>query len=91
MAIRPRSRAGSPSRSSSGSTLPSTRLTKKLATERDRPERQPRLEPPLEPGEERLDHLAVALDREEQRDVDADPGGDAVGDRREPLGACRES
>jgi len=51
---------------------------------RDRPERLAGREPALEPVEQRLDHLAVALDREQQRHVDADAGRDAAGDRGHP-------
>src|SRR5262249_52207580 len=39
----------------------------------------------LEPGEPGVHHLAVADQREDERDVDADPGGERFGDRREPL------
>jgi hypothetical protein len=37
----------------------------------------------LQAGEERIDDLAVPLQREDQRDVDADPLGQALGDRRD--------
>ena len=57
----PRSGARVPARSSSGSTLPSTRLTKKLATSRRRAvDRLALRRPRLEPGHEGVDHLACS-------------------------------
>ena len=38
----------------------------------------------LEPGDVRLHHVLVAAEAEDQRDVDADPGGEHLGDRRRP-------
>ena len=39
----------------------------------------------FQPGQERLDHLGVAGQREDQCDVDADPFGQACADRRQAL------
>ena len=42
----------------------------------------------LETRHPRVDHLGVALDAEDEGDVDADPGGQGLRDRGEALG-CR--
>ena len=70
------------------STSVSTRLTKNDATDAmlaDVPARCG-----LKAGHVRVDDLAVALEREDQRDVDADPFGQALGDRGQPLERGRD-
>src|SRR5690606_23568247 len=42
---------------------------------------------PLEAGEERLYHLAVALEGEDERDVDGDSEGQGLGDGGQALGS----
>ena len=52
---------------------------------RDAVDAHPRLEPPRQAAQVGVHHLGVALEREDERDVDVDPGGDALLDGREAL------
>ena len=54
----------------------STRETKKLATDATFGRVAARLDQPLEPADERLGDGRVALEREDERDVDRAPRGD---------------
>ena len=57
----------------------------------NRVDRQVERHPPLEPFAERIDHLLVALDAEQQGDVDVDAVGQALGDGGKSGLRCPES
>ena len=76
--------------SSRRSTSVSTRLMKKLATLATCRQVDVRAlgDQPFEPAEVGLHHLAVPLEAEDQRDVDAATLGDHLLDRAEPFGGA---